>query len=709
MQYLLVFIFLIVLVFLNARQYFFKICNHYFYTQKTMIQNIQNILWSESKQNYDLIKNTILGIKSYFDAENIFYAVSNSKDKMSFVSFEFEVSEDIKKICNTAINNSSIIEYFKLNEKFYTSYTLNVSGFNVGVLLICHREEYRLSEVDLIVLQSFSEFINLKQKTEILEEALCKSEADLETIMNNATDGVVFCDKDGIINRTNQNSVIFSDIEDCNNILGMHVDKVFKIVNDETEYKIKDLIDNSLMKKKSIIIQKEILLEKEEKRISVNLKSIPIFSLTNSEGSIVFFNDIDAERKIKIEKEKRHQEKEKHYLELQSEVLQRKEIEKSLIQSTALAYAGTLAAGVAHEYNNINSIAMGNLDVLLKMDTLPPFVLECISTIRRTTARGAEITRSLLDYAKDASNGNIKRESVSLVSLAEETMKLVIREFSKEGIEFSSNFNEIDNDNSTFFVSVNASQIKQVILNLVLNARHAVSELDKKIISFEVEFDDSYIFLKISDTGHGIPKEDIEKLFDPFFTTKGKFAREKSQEKFDGTGLGLAVTKMIMKQHGGSIDVSSSIGQGTQFLLSFLRTTEDEFEKDEELQTEDIEIRHGQNKKILILDDELELCKLLFNTLVGSGYVVKYTDDGHEALKWNLQDPFDLILTDIQMPKMSGTEFLNNLSMNENQKIIVMTGRVNKKDLKDIKINEFIYKPFNLFALIGKIQEILGV
>ena len=377
------------------------------------------------------------------------------------------------------------------------------------------------------------------------------------------------------------------------------------------------------------------------------------------------------------------------------------------MRSTALAYAGTLAAGVAHEYNNINSIAMGNLDVLLKMEALPPFVLECISTIRRTTARGAEITRSLLDYAKDGVNGDIKRESVSLVSLAEEIMNLVMKEFSKEGIKFSSNFNEIENNH---FVSVNSSQIKQAILNLVLNARHAVSDLNRKIISFKISSDDEYVYLEISDTGHGIPEEDIEKLFHPFFTTKGKFAKEDSQKKFDGSGLGLAVTNMIMKQHGGSISVASDIGSGARFLLSFSKMIkETEIKEDEDSENEDIEIRDVQNKKILVLDDEIELCKLLSDSLTGNGYNVKYTDDGEQALEWNSEDSFDLILTDIQMPKMSGTEFLNNLPINENQKRIIMTGRVNKKDLKGIDMDEFVYKPFNLFSLIGRIQEILGV
>jgi len=668
----------------------------------TSKKDVRDILWLANQKECDLIENIMVGIKSYFDAENVFCAISNSKDEVSIISLELFTEKEVEKFCFAAINKKSLTNYYEFNGEFYTSYLLKVSGFNIGVLLIKHKKQYKLLESDLSVLQSFSDSLCLKQKLEITEEALCKSEADIETIMNNATDGVVFCDKEGFIQRANTNSIMFSDYTNSKDILGRHIDKIFKLTEDDEIVCMEELIEISTYQKKSIKTQRDVLLKKEEKNTHVDIKCIPIFSLENDniEGSIVFFSDIEAERKVEIEKER-------HYLELQSEVLQRKEVEKALIRSTALAYAGTLATGVAHEYNNINSIAMGNLDVLLKMDTLPPFVLDCISTIRRTTARGAEITRSLLNYAKDGVNGDYKRESVSLVSLAEETMNLVVREFSKEGIEFSSNFDEIKNDH---FVSVNSSQIKQAILNLVLNARHAVSELDKKIISFKINSDDEYVYLEISDTGHGIPEEDIEKLFHPFFTTKGKFAKEESQKKFDGSGLGLAVTNMIMKQHGGSIDVSSDIGLGTRFLLSFSKMTkETEIKENEIKENKDIEIHNGQNKKILVLDDEIELCKLLSDSLTGNGYNVKYTDDGVEALKWNSKDPFDLILTDIQMPKMSGTEFLNNLPINENQKRIVMTGRVNKKDIKGIDMDEFVYKPFDLFSLIGRIQEILGV
>jgi len=721
MTYLLIFILIIlivIIIILRINPLFIKFCHCNSHIKKEVIRDVQKILWFENQQNYDLMINVMMGIKVYFNAIDISYAVFNSKDEMTLISLDSHITKELENLCSDSIARKSLINHYELNNHYYISYVLRVENYNIGTLLIESEDKHKLSENDFRILQSFSEFVCLKQRSEILDEALCKSEADLETIMNNATDGVIFCDRNGIIHRVNKNVIVFSNTMNPEDMMNKHVDNIFKSINNNITCSINNLINDSIIKKKPTEICRALFRISNNKDIQVDIKAVPIFNLIDSqkaEGAIVFFLDAEADRRAKEEKEKHSREKAKHYLELQSEVLQRKEVEKALIRSAALASAGTLAAGIAHEYNNINNIAMGNLDVLVKMKTLPPFVVESINTVRNMTARGAEITRSLLDYAKGDANGDSKREVVSLIDLAEETKNLVAKEFSKEGIEFSSNFDKIEGARGPYLVLVNSSQIKQTILNLVLNARHALSDRKEKIVSFEVGLDDECVFLAISDTGHGISKEDIKKLFQPFFTTKGKYAKEESQKKFKGSGLGLAVNDMIMKRHGGSIKVDSKEGSGTKFTLKFLKITNNDHEtktklsREELIVDDDIDIHNGQNKKILILDDEIELCKLLSNTLIGNGYKAKYTDNGYEALKWNKKDQFDLVITDIQMSKMSGAEFLNNLSIDKGPKRIVMTGRVNKKDLEGVYMDEFIYKPFDLFKLMGKIQEILKV
>ena len=684
-------------------------------SKKEVLQDIQRIIWSDSK-NIDSVLNILIGIGSYFNSECVFYAVADSDDEISIITPNKEIPEWLNNICRKAISKKSPIDRYKIGKKSYISYALRLENYNVGVIVIGISDR-RLSEGDLQVLDSFSEFVCLKHRAEILEEALCKSEMDLETIMNNTTDGLVFTDRLGIIKRTNKAAVNFSS--SFKSLIGKHIGDAFKSINEDVTCSLTELINIAIEKKIPTETRRTILITGNKIDISTDVKTAPIFNLTDShdvEGVMIFLMDAEAERKAQQEKEKHFLEKEKHYLELHSEVQQRKEVEKALIRSAALASAGTLAAGVAHEYNNINSIAMGNLDVLIKMKALPIFVLDSLKTIRHMNARGAEITRSLLDYAKGGANGDNKRKVVSLVDLVESTKKLVDKEFSKEGILFSSNFDDLDEDKDSYLVLVNTSQIKQAILNIVLNARHAMSDRPKKLVSFEVGSDHKDVYLKISDTGHGIPEEDIDKLFAPFFTTKGRFAKEDSQKKFKGNGLGLAITHMIIKEHGGSISVSSKVGIGTELTIKMSKIDKKESDEDslseEEIDFDnEIEIRDGRNMRILVLDDEKELCKLLVNILVGNGYKAEYTDDGNEALVWHSKNPYDLVITDIQMPKMSGTEFLNKLSLidGKNPKSIVMTGRVNKRDLAGIYMDEFVCKPFNLFEFMDKIQEILGV
>jgi two-component system cell cycle sensor histidine kinase/response regulator CckA len=230
-----------------------------------------------------------------------------------------------------------------------------------------------------------------------------------------------------------------------------------------------------------------------------------------------------------------------------------------------------------------------------------------------------------------------------------------------------------------------------------------------------VGVEDEYPYIKISDTGHGIPEEDLDRLFDPFFSTKGEFAKFESQKQFTGNGLGLAICNLIMKKNGGSISAESNVGEGTTFTIKFDDAPPESLNIERHLSAdeieEEVEIKNGQNKRILILDDEVELCKLLNHMFSTHGYVVECLDDGHIGLEKHKTDPFDLVITDVQMPKMTGLEFLNKLSNIEGPqpKKIVMTGRITKQETGDTQLDEFVQKPFDLIRFMSKIQQLLGL
>jgi len=350
----------------------------------------------------------------------------------------------------------------------------------------------------------------------------------------------------------------------------------------------------------------------------------------------------------------------------------------------------------------------------MKMNGVSLSILSSLKTIREMVLRSSDLTRNLLDYARETTNVNGDKKWVSLFDIVDNTKSLVNKEFSSEGITFTSNFDSIGaEDKKCFDIYVDESQIKQSILNIVLNARHAMIASKNKIVSFNIYNHKDRIELQICDTGHGIPKDDLEKLFDPFFSTKGSFAREESQKQFSGNGLGLSMCYLFMKKNNGYIEASSELGKGTIFKFIFNKCNTDvidtDLPKDEDL--EELEILDGCGKRIILLDDEEELCKLLSRFLKQFNYEVFSTDDGSEALQRINDEKYDLVITDIQMPKMTGTEFLNNLSTidHKNIKVMVLTGRTKKEGLKDYKFDEFVSKPFDLYKLIEKVQILLEV
>lgn len=704
-----------------------KICKQCNHPSEIALRKYHTSFWNNDDEISNLMLNALRMIKRSQNVSEVYYfqynengilkLVASSQDK-NISDQDSEVELSLLKKHKTFYQNKRerISVSFGSSKKIAFIFPINVDGYDIGqICLIFDKNKAPEQIIEDDVINLVTGLLKYREKSGILEDALGRCESDLDTIMNAASHGVVIIDKDLKIRRLNNiaEQMFGCRSEMCQN---EHLMKFLRLEDQTKQSVISDLI-NEAIKKGSFVNKKErfVIKSKDESEFVVCFRTAPVFGINGVEGAALIICDVRAEEIIETERNQRKEEKAKHYLELQMEQEQRREVEKALIKSGALASTGTLVAGIAHEYNNVNSIAMGNLDVLLQMKNLPDFVKDSLKTIRGMMSRGSEITTELLDYTRNNHTNGNKREYVSLIDIAEKTKKMVGKEFAVEGIEFSSNFENIkEKDLDKYIVFVDPSRIQQVILNLVLNARHAMIESHKKIVSFEVGVENDSAYLKVSDTGHGIPEEDLSKLFNPYFSTKGVYAKFESQKQFSGNGLGLAICTLIMKKNGGSIDVKSKVGEGTTFTLRFDEVQKDSLEienhevEDEE---ENFEIKDGQGKKILVLDDEIELCKLLEHMFSGHGYKIKYTDDGYEGLRMHKEDPFDLIITDIQMPKMTGLEFLNNLSSigGPQPKKVVMTGRITKQETVDIELDEFMHKPFDLIRFMSTIQGLLNL
>ena len=263
-------------------------------------------------------------------------------------------------------------------------------------------------------------------------------------------------------------------------------------------------------------------------------------------------------------------------------------------------------------------------------------------------------------------------------------------------------------------VKVDPGQMEQVIVNLAVNARDAMLKGGKLTIeTTNVELDEgyththlgvlpgAYVMLSVTDTGTGMTKEVKEQIFDPFFTTK---------EKGKGTGLGLSTVYGIVKQSGGEIFVYSEVGHGTTFKICFPRV----FEPGEKLEKKEIgkEVPRG-TETILVVEDNDMVLKIVVAILKNQGYTVLEATEGAEALLICEQEkkPIHLILTDVVMPQMSGTQFIEQLKqVREDFKMLYMTGYAENAIFHHGLLEKgvhIIQKPFTVEKLARKVREVL--
>jgi two-component system NtrC family sensor kinase len=232
---------------------------------------------------------------------------------------------------------------------------------------------------------------------------------------------------------------------------------------------------------------------------------------------------------------------------------ERAALEQAARRAEKLASLGTLAAGLAHELNNPIGIMSSRIElILLEGEAFSAELRDDLQVLQRQAQRVAKITSGLLSFARQSSGD---RGPVDLNHVVQETLELAERQIEKEGVRFAI---ELAPDLPAIFGD--ADTLQQVVLNLLTNARDALAAAggDIYIRTATREGRPDLVELVVADTGPGIAPEDLTRLFDPFFTTKPT-----------GTGLGLSISHGIVREHGGTIDVESSPGRGTRFVLAF--------------------------------------------------------------------------------------------------------------------------------------------
>ena len=385
--------------------------------------------------------------------------------------------------------------------------------------------------------------------------------------------------------------------------------------------------------------------------------------------------------------------------------LERAKLEEQLRQAQKMEAIGTLAGGIAHDFNNILAAILGHAELaLLDVPEGSPLKGD-LSAIRESGIRARELVQQILAFSRKTEE---KYRPIRMGSLVKETLKM-LRASLPTTIEIRRHLMT-----ETGTVNADPTQLHQILMNLCTNAAQAMSEkggrLDVSLeeVSLEGElaerFTDlsqgDYLLLRVSDTGHGIPPEIQDRIFDPYFTTK---------EKGKGTGLGLAVVHGIITSLGGAIRVQSEYGKGTvvEIMLKKVDTV-----PPEELKPEGKTFLFG-SECILFVDDEEEIIQVGRQMLQRLGYLVVAEQSSRKALDLFKADPdrFDLVITDMTMPNMTGDRLAQEImAVRPNIPIVLCTGytdSLSEDEAEEMGIRAFLYKPLAIKDLSVMIRDIL--
>jgi PAS domain S-box-containing protein len=387
------------------------------------------------------------------------------------------------------------------------------------------------------------------------------------------------------------------------------------------------------------------------------------------------------------------------------DITDRKHLADQLRQAQKMQAVGELAGGVAHDFNNLLMVVKGHAEMLL--DHLPNSSSQRsnVEQIQTAAERAASLTAQLLAFSRKQV---LQARVLDLNEVVGGMIKMVSRVIG-ENIELAFMPGaRLGN------VKADPSQLEQVVLNLVVNARDAMPrggrltietasvELDKNYtVQHAVVEPGPYVMLTVTDTGCGMDAKTQARIFEPFFTTK---------EHGKGTGLGLATVYGVIKQSGGYIWVYSEFGHGTTFKIYLPKIAA----KVEELAAvRPIPVPASGSETILFVEDEQSVRELVREYLSARGYSVLEASDGIQALDIAAGHPgaIQLLITDVVMPRLSGRELASQVATaRRNLKVLYISGYTDDSIFRHGVLEggmEFLQKPFNLRALAQKIREIL--
>ncbi len=502
------------------------------------------------------------------------------------------------------------------------------------------------------------------------EEALKTSEKKYRTLFEELIDGVLIHTPEGVLVDANPAAVTMLGYESRADLMSVTMEDLF--ADRDEAARLADILE-----REGLVNGFELSLRKGEEGIAV--VSLSANTIRDGFGRIVSYRSIVRD------------------------ITGIRQLEHQLIESQKLETVGRLAGGVAHDFNNMLNIILGNAQLARMAARKKGDVSSHILSIEEAVRRAAAIVKQLLAYGR---RQVLDLKVVCFNDVVSDFAKMIHR-FVGENIEM-----RLRSGRKVPRVKVDTTQVNQVLLNLVVNARDAMPDGGELTIETRSETIDEaycrlnvdarpgrYAVLTVSDTGTGIDEETAKQIFEPFFTTKGLG---------QGTGLGLSVVYGIVRQHGGFINVYSEPGKGTVFKVYFPAVAE----AVRAMETVE-EPMKGGSETILIAEDEPSLREVASAMLTALGYQTVLASDGEEAVHIfrEKHDEIDLVLLDVVMPRLGGKEAYEEMKkIKPSMNSLFVTGY----SLSGIHTNfileqgiDALQKPYSAELLGKKVREIL--
>ncbi len=533
-------------------------------------------------------------------------------------------------------------------------------------------------------LEDYHEKLNREiQKTIETQAALVENELKLRGLFNQSFQYTCILSPYGILEEVNQSALEFAGCTESDVLYQPYWDTPWWQHDQKCQDEIKKAIQSALNGELVRLETTHMTGNGTIRDIDISIKPI-----LNETGHVEFI--VTESRDITDLKQGEHE---------------RRRMAVQLEKSQKMEAIGTLAGGIAHDFNNILSSIFGYTQLAEMTLDSPLKAKQHISQIVKGAQRASGLVQQILTFSRQT---EYKKLPLKLHLVVKEALKL-LRSSIPTTIEIKTKIT------TTAMVNADPTQMHQVIMNLCTNAYHSMlekggcltvclEEVDHIKIGHvheRISHSDHYLKLVVTDTGHGMDTKTLEKAFDPYFTTK---------EIGRGTGFGLALVHAIVDEHGGSIHAESHLGKGSIFYiyLPIAKEKRSSFSKE----SEKANLQTG-TETIMVVDDEEDIRELSTELLEAFGYTVFVFENGEKALEAFNREPdkFDLVITDMTMPRMTGATLVQELfKIKKDLPTILCTGyseNISRKEAIRMGIKKYLQKPLQNKDLLSAIRETL--